>query len=334
MSGLVTIEGLKKYYPTGNLFSRDKIKAVDGVSFSINNGESFGLVGESGSGKTTLGLCLIRLLEPTSGKIIIEGQDFTSMKGKKFKKFRASRLSIVYQNPLSSLDPSWTVEQTLMEPLIVDDKFSESEMKTIIVEALKDVGLPPYIVPRFPHELSGGQAQRVAIARALINKPKIVILDEPTSALDVSIQAQLLNLLLDLQKRYGLTYLFISHDLNVVGHICDTIAVMYLGKMVEIGGAVELFNNPMHPYTQALVSTIPNFIPEFNRYKLKGEPPSPLNPPVGCRFNTRCPYATSVCFTEEPEMVEVTPNHRVACHNIDLVRKGQFQDMERVSRFD
>jgi len=331
MSKFIIVKDLKKYYPSGTFFNRRKIKAVDDVSFEIDKRESFGLVGESGSGKTTLGLCLMRLLEPTSGKIFIEDQDFTSMKGKKFKEFRASRFSIVYQNPLSSLDPSWTVEQTLMEPLTVNSSFSKAEARTIVQQALANVGLQPYMLTRFPHELSGGQAQRVAIARALMNKPKIVILDEPTSALDVSVQAQLLNLLLDLQERHGLTYLFISHDLNVVGNICDRIAVMYLGKIVELGDAIELFNVPMHPYTQSLVSTISEVSVKFVRYKLKGEPPNPLNPPFGCRFHTRCPYATPICGEEEPKMVEVSPGHFVACHNLELVKSGLIQTKERAA---
>jgi oligopeptide/dipeptide ABC transporter ATP-binding protein len=314
MSDFITVKNLKKYYPSGTFFNRRMIKAVDDVSFKIDKRESFGLVGESGSGKTTLGLCLMRLLEPTSGKIFIEEQDFTSMKGRKLKQFRATRFSIVYQNPLSSLDPSWVVEQTLLEPLTVQKTFSKTEAKNIVQEALADVGLPSYILTRFPHELSGGQAQRVAIARALVNRPEIVILDEPTSALDVSVQAQLLNLLLDLQERHGLTYLFISHDLNVVGHICDRI---------------EIFNMPMHPYTQSLVSTISQASVKFIKYKLKGEPPSPLNPPSGCRFHTRCPYATSICSEEEPEMVEVSKGHFVACHNLELVKSGLIQAKER-----
>jgi peptide/nickel transport system ATP-binding protein len=316
------LNDLKKYYSVG--LGRNPIKAVDGVSFSIGKGESFGLVGESGSGKSTLGLCLIRLIEPTSGRIAVEGRDVTFLKGKALKSFR-SRCSIVYQNPASSLDPSWTVEQTVSEPLTVDGKYSKGELKTRVAEALAEVNLPDYLSDRFPHELSGGQAQRVAIARALIKKPQLVILDEPTSALDVSVQAQLLNLLLDIQKKFGLTYLFISHDLNVVGHLCDRMAVMYLGKVVEVGDAIEIYNSPLHPYTQALVSTVPVITPGFSKYRLRGEPPSPRNPPLGCRFNTRCPYATSLCREKEPPLQEVTSGHFVACHNLDLVRSGSVQ---------
>jgi oligopeptide/dipeptide ABC transporter ATP-binding protein len=329
MSDFIMVKNLKKHYPSGTFFNRRMIRAVDDVSFKIDKKESFGLVGESGSGKTTLGLCFMRLLEPTSGKIFIEEQDFTLMKGRKLKEFRATRFSIVYQNPLSSLDPSWIVEQTLLEPLTVQRTFSKTEAKSIVQEALADVGLPSYILTRFPHELSGGQAQRVAIARALVNRPEIVILDEPTSALDVSVQAQLLNLLLDLQEKHGLTYLFISHDLNVVGHICDRIAVMYLGKLVELGDTIELFNMPMHPYTQLLVSTISQASVKFFKYKLKGEPPSPLNPPSGCRFHTRCPYATAICSEEEPKMVEVSKGHFVACHNLEFVKSGLIQAKDR-----
>ena len=331
MKSLVRVESLKKYYSTGTFLSRQFIKAVDGVSFSIEEKESFGLVGESGSGKSTLGLCLMRILEPTEGKVYFEGLDYTEMKGRALNLFRSSRISIVYQNPISSLDPSWTVEQTLKEPLEVSGRHSSQEIQDMIKESLKEVGLPFYIADRFPHELSGGQAQRVAIARALISTPRFVVLDEPTSALDVSVQAQLLNLLVDLQVKHGLTYLFISHDLNAVGHICDRIAVMYLGKIVEVGPATDIFTIPLHPYTQALVSTIPIETKSFLRYRLKGEPPSPKNPPPGCKFNTRCPYATSKCRSEEPLLEEVAPCHFVACHNLKLVKTGSVQVVENFS---
>jgi oligopeptide/dipeptide ABC transporter ATP-binding protein len=283
----------------------------------------FGLVGESGSGKSTLGMTMLRLIEPTSGDVLMDGVSVSSLKGKERVKW-SSQLSYVYQNPISSLDPTWTVEQSISEPLAAAH-VPIGEIRELVLKSLAAVGLPEYFLDRFPHELSGGQSQRVAIARALVRRPRFMVLDEPTSALDVSIQAQILNLLMDLQHEFGLTYFYISHDLNVVGHVCDRIAVMYLGKVVEIADALDLFSSPMHPYTQALISTTPARSSSFIGFRLRGELPSPRNPPLGCHFNTRCPYATSVCFKAEPPLTKTTESHLVACHNLELVAQGKVQ---------
>jgi oligopeptide/dipeptide ABC transporter ATP-binding protein len=253
----------------------------------------------------------------------MDGVDISSLKGKERLKW-SNQLSYVYQNPLSSLDPSWTVGQSITEPLAAAHVPS-GERRKLVLESMATVGLPDYFLERFPHELSGGQVQRVAIARALVRKPRFMVLDEPTSALDVSIQAQLLNLLMGLQKEFGLTYFYISHDLNVVGHVCDRIAVMYMGKVVEIADALDLFASPLHPYAQALISATPHGSFSFLGFRLKGEPPSPRNPPPGCRFNTRCPYATPICNQEEPKLTRAREDHYVACHNVDLVSQGKVQ---------
>ena len=253
----------------------------------------------------------------------MDGVDITHLKGKERVKWR-SQLSYVYQNPVSSLDPAWTVEQSVSEPLAAVH-VPPDERKERVQQSLAAVGLPEYFRGRYPHELSGGQSQRVAIARALVRRPRFIVLDEPTSALDVSIQAQLLNLLIDLQGEFGLTYFYISHDLNVVGRVCDRIAVMYLGKVVEMADALDLFASPLHPYAQALLSTTSVGSSSFLGFRLTGEPPSPRNPPSGCRFNTRCPYATSICSSEEPKLMQVRGTHLVACHNLDLVAKGKIQ---------
>jgi oligopeptide transport system ATP-binding protein len=325
---LVSIQSLRKYFPVSRmpLTKKQYVKAVDDVSFDIETNSIFGLVGESGSGKSTLGMTMLRLLEPTSGKVTMDGVDISSLKGKERARWR-NQLSYVYQNPVSSLDPTWTVEQSISEPL-AHAHLSAAERRKRVVEALNAVGLPEYFLERYPHELSGGQSQRVAIARALVSRPRFIVLDEPTSALDVSIQAQLLDLLMDLQREFGLTYFYISHDLNVVGHVCDRIAVMYMGKVVEIADAMELFSNPKHPYTQALISTTRAGQFNFLGFRLKGELPSPRNPPKGCHFNTRCPYATSLCFNVEPPLVATAGNHLVACHNIELVAQGKIQVAE------
>jgi oligopeptide transport system ATP-binding protein len=321
----VSVQSLKKYFPVSRLplARKQYVRAVDDVSFDIEKNTVFGLVGESGSGKSTLGMSMLRLLEPTSGKVVMDDVDISSLKGKERLKW-SSQLSYVYQNPLSSLDPSWTVEQSISEPLVAAH-VPAGERRKLVLESLATVGLPDYFLERFPHELSGGQVQRVAIARALVRKPRFMVLDEPTSALDVSIQAQLLNLLMNLQKEFGLTYFYISHDLNVVGHVCDRIAVMYMGKVVEVADALILFSKPMHPYTQALISTTKSGPFSFLPFRLKGELPSPRNPPKGCHFNTRCPYATAVCFNDEPKLNEEAGGHLVACHNLELVAQGKVQ---------
>jgi oligopeptide/dipeptide ABC transporter ATP-binding protein len=307
------------------LTKRQYIRAVDGVSLEIEANTVFGLVGESGCGKSTLGMSMLRILEPTSGKVVMEGIDITRTKGKERAKW-SSQLSYVYQNPVSSLDPAWTVEQSVSEPLAAAHVPPE-ERRERVLQSLAAVGLPDYFLGRYPHELSGGQSQRVAIARALVRRPRFMVLDEPTSALDVSIQAQLLNLLMDLQAEFGLTYFYISHDLNVVGRVCDRIAVMYLGKVVEMADAPDLFASPLHPYAQALLSTT-SATSSFLGFRLTGEPPSPRNPPSGCRFRTRCPYATPICSKEEPKLMQVRGTHLVACHNLDLVAQGKIQVLE------
>ena len=325
MTTLVSVESLAKYFPVSRLplTKKQYIRAVDGVSFEIGANTVFGLVGESGSGKSTLGMSMLRILEPTSGRVVMDGVDTTHLKGKERAKW-SSQMSYVYQNPVSSLDPAWTVEQSVSEPLAAADVPSK-ERRERVLQALDAVGLPQYFLGRYPHELSGGQSQRVAIARALVRRPRFIILDEPTSALDVSIQAQLLNLLMDLQAEFGLTYFYISHDLSVVGRVCDRIAVMYLGKVVEVADALDLFASPLHPYSQALLSTTQGRSSSYLGFRLTGEPPSPRNPPSGCRFNTRCPYATSICSREEPKLTEAKGTHFVACHNLDLVAKGKVQ---------
>ena len=325
MTKLVSVQSLTKYFPVSRmpLTKRQYIRAVDDVSIEIEANTVFGLVGESGCGKSTLGMSILRIIEPTSGRVVMDGVDITHLKGKERAKW-GSQLAYVYQNPVSSLDPAWTVEQSVSEPLAAVHVPPE-ERRERVLQSLAAVGLPEYFLGRYPHELSGGQSQRVAIARALVRRPRFVVLDEPTSALDVSIQAQLLNLLMDLQVEFGLTYFYISHDLNVVGRVCDRIAVMYLGKVVEVADAPDLFASPMHPYAQALLSTTSAETSSFLGFRLTGEPPSPRNPPSGCRFNTRCPYATSVCSREEPKLVQTRGTHLVACHNLHLVAEGKIQ---------
>jgi len=323
---------LKKYFPIkGGVFSRKigEVKAVDDVTLTIKKGETFGLVGESGCGKTTLGKTIIRLLDPDSGKILFDPEgslpddpsedfkkyDIAGLRGKKLKQLRRY-MQIVYQNPSTSLNPRMLVKDIVAEPLLVQKICKKREAEERVLEILERVGLSKEHLFRYPHEFSGGQRQRIAIARALITHPKFVVLDEPTSSVDVSVRASLIKLFKDLQQRMGLTYLFISHDLSVIEAMSDRVAVMYLGKIVEIAEPSELFKNPLHPYTQALFSAIPIPDPEAKKKRiiLKGEPPSPANPPSGCRFHPRCPYAKEICRKEEPRLVEVKPGHFVACH--------------------
>jgi oligopeptide transport system ATP-binding protein len=314
---ILRVENLCKSFPVGGgLFRRpEMLKAVDGVSLSVQTGETLGLVGESGCGKTTLSQTIIRLLEPTQGRIIFGGADISHLPSRKLKPFRRA-MQMVFQDPYSSLDPRMTVRSIIEEPLKNFGHSTGRDRSERVQELLRLVGLNPYFANRYPHEFSGGQRQRIGIARALALQPKLVLCDEPVSALDVSIQAQVLNLLQDLQDEFQLTYLFIAHNLAVVAHISDRIAVMYLGKVVELAPTEEIIETPAHPYTKALLSAIPAVDRRQRRERiiLGGEVPSPLHPPSGCRFRTRCPIATEQCAEEEPAFREVSSGHWAACH--------------------
>ena len=314
---LVEVNNLVKYFPVrAGLLQRvvNQVKAVDDVSFNVKKGETLGMVGESGCGKTTVGRTMLRLVEPTSGAVKFDGRDVFSMKPQELKTVRRD-MQIIFQDPYASLDPRVPIGESVMEGLHIHKIGSPKERVDIMMETLKKVGLEDYHARRYPHEFSGGQRQRIGIARALALRPRFIICDEPVSALDVSIQSQVLNILKDLQQEFGLTYLFIAHNLSVVEHVSNRVAVMYLGKMVELTSREELFRNPMHPYTQALMSAIPVPNPRLKRQRtiLKGDVPSPLNPPKGCRFHPRCPVAMELCSQEEPQFKELRPDHWVAC---------------------
>jgi oligopeptide transport system ATP-binding protein len=322
---LVQVVELKKYFPSGSgiLFRRKTglIRAVDGISFNINQGETLGLVGESGCGKTTAGRTLLGLYPATSGKIIFDRKDVRLARGKELMAFRR-QAQMIFQDPYASLNPRWTVNAIVSEPLRVHNLYAgEKERDERVKELLHQVGLSGRLVNRFPHEFSGGQRQRIGVARALASQPSFIVCDEPISALDVSIQAQIVNLLEDLQDKFSLTYLFIAHDLSMVRHICDRVAVMYLGILVEISARDELYENPLHPYTQALLSAVPIPDPKRDRVRqriiLSGDVPSPANPPMGCRFHPRCPIAKPHCAQVVPEWREMAPGHWVACHEVN-----------------
>ncbi|MGB9723204.1 MAG: ABC transporter ATP-binding protein [Chloroflexia bacterium] len=317
---LVQVRNLKKYFPiTRGLLIQHHIgdvKAVDDVSFDIYRGETLGLVGETGCGKTTVGRTLLRLYEPTAGQILFDGVDLTRLRGRQLRQMRR-RMQIIFQDPYASLNPRMTVGAIVGEPLEVHGVATGKEKQERVQELLELVGLNPYFVNRYPHEFSGGQRQRIGIARALALNPDLIVCDEPISSLDVSIQAQVVNLLEELQDRLGLTYLFIAHDLSMVRHISDRMAVMYLGKIVELADRDEIYLNPLHPYTQALMSAVPVPDPEVEekrqRILLRGEIPSPAHPPKGCNFSTRCPKVMERCQEEKPPYQEVKPGHWVAC---------------------
>jgi peptide/nickel transport system ATP-binding protein len=319
--GLIQVNNLVKYFPVrGGVLQKTVawVQAVDDVSFAVREVETLGLVGESGCGKTTVGRTLLRLVEPTSGSVILDGQDVFKLKGKELKAMRRN-MQIIFQDPYASLDPRVPIGDSIAEGLKIHNIGTGRERFETTIEMLRKVGMEDYHARRYPHEFSGGQRQRIGIARALALRPKFIVADEPVSALDVSIQSQVLNILKDLQKEFGLTYLFIAHNLSVVEHISDRVAVMYLGKMVEMAPRADFFRNPLHPYTQALMSAIPIPDPTIKRERiiLQGDVPSPLNPPGGCRFHPRCPVAMEHCKLETPPFREASTNHWIACWRVE-----------------
>jgi len=315
---LLTVKDLKVHFPiTKGILSRTKgyVYAVDGISFALNEGETLGIVGESGCGKTTAGLAILRLIKPTDGRVVFQGKDMSRMTKPEKQNLRRE-MQIIFQDPYSSLNPRMTLNRTLSDPMKIHGIYHGTERKERVAYLLEKVGLTPEQGRRYPHEFSGGQRQRIGVARALALNPQIIIGDEPVSALDVSIQAQIINLLIDLQDEFQLSYIIISHDLAVVEYICDRIAVMYLGKIVEMSVYRDMYADPRHPYTQALLSAVP--VPDLNakskRIILGGDVPSPINPPSGCRFHPRCPHCMDICPQEEPELKDLGDEHWVACH--------------------
>ena len=321
---ILSVRGLKKHFPitSGLIIQRQvgAVRAVDGIDFDVYRGETLGLVGESGCGKSTTGRTILQLYRPTEGSVVFEGKELTTMKGEELRLMR-QQMQIIFQDPFASLNPRMTVGNIVSEPMRIHNLKRGAELKEFVENLLEKVGLNPYFINRYPHEFSGGQRQRIGIARALALNPSFIVADEPISALDVSIQAQVVNLLEDLQEELNLTYLFIAHDLSMVRHICDRVAVMYLGKIVEMAETDELYDNPLHPYTQSLLSAVPVPDPEVEenrqRILITGDLPSPANPPAGCNFNTRCPVPIGMCNEEpDPPLIEVSPGHWVACHRV------------------
>ena len=320
---ILKVENLKKYFPIkGGFFSKTigNVKAVDGVSLEVRKGETLGIVGESGCGKSTTGRAILQLLKPTGGKVYFKDQDLSKLSKKEMRALRP-KMQLIFQDPYSSLNPRMTVGQIIGEALIDHKMATKENLREKVLEVMDLCGLAEYQIDRFPHEFSGGQRQRIGIARALALDPEFIVADEPVSALDVSIQAQIINLLVKLQKEKGFSYMFISHDLSVVEHLCQRVGVMYLGSMVELADKDELFDNPLHPYTKALLSAIPIPDPTIKRDRiiLTGDIPSPANPPKGCKFHTRCPYATDKCRNEAPEYREIKEGHFVACHRVEEI---------------
>ncbi|MBD1370889.1 dipeptide ABC transporter ATP-binding protein [Hazenella sp. IB182357] len=319
---LLTVKNLSKHFPIkGGVFRRTvgQVKAVDNISFSVNKGETFGLVGESGCGKSTTGRTLIRLLEPTAGEVLFEGKDIARLARKEMQAVRRD-LQMVFQDPYASLNPQMTVGELIEEPMKVHGLYNKQERQKRVKKMMDLVGLNAQYITRYPHEFSGGQRQRIGIARALSLEPKLIIADEPVSALDVSIQSQVVNLMDDLQKELDLTYIFIAHDLSVIKHISDRVGVMYLGRMAEIAPKQKIYDQPLHPYTKALLSAVPVPDPKVKKERiiLSGDVPSPSNPPSGCAFHPRCPKAFARCKTERPQLLDIGEEHFVACHLYDV----------------